>query len=191
MQMISGKLKHLFHTLQALKVKVLLKVSFRSTGNVTQLRSQWLASVSTHPLCPSFLTFPIRRLCFGALDYKLVCYSFIIRIDMDYKNESEKIWDNNERFSFPLHKRITYKATEDREGGHARNHSRRPKEGCLSVDKATRVLLCWGRDATTLYDGNGRARRLLSIWSPQKSTNPLPHDFITSEDPPLNILVSG
>lgn len=37
MQMISGKLKHLFHTLQALKVKVLLKVSFRSTGNVTWL----------------------------------------------------------------------------------------------------------------------------------------------------------
>lgn len=102
MQMISGKLKHLFHTLQALKVKVLLKVSFRSTGNVTWLRAQWFASISTHPLCPSFLTFPIRRLCFGALDDKLVCFSFVIRIDKNYKNESEKYGITMRDLAFPF-----------------------------------------------------------------------------------------
>lgn len=104
MQMISGKLKHLFHTLPALKVKVLLKVRFSYTRNVdmaTSCSGLPASQLTLHVLLLS----SIGRLYFGALGNKLVCFSLIIHTDMNYKRENEKYGISMRDLSFPFIKK--------------------------------------------------------------------------------------
>lgn len=89
--------------LQALTVKVLLKVSFSSTRNVTWPPSTVICQHLTHPFCPSLMPLtPIGRLHVGSLDNKLVCFSFIIPIDMNYKNENGNYGLTTRDVSFPF-----------------------------------------------------------------------------------------